>query len=194
MASDFGVWAMREAGRNEYTVGRNEYEKRGAFIVTRYLSQRGAHLSQRGIYCDAARNYCDAVFIATRHATSLQRRRTTRTPQRQWRGIRAHGGDGRGNLRVAKTPPLQSALRGFIAPNRVDHPGVSVGGTPTATSIGKGGIPKRGVINARCYECATRSASIAMRYLSRRGTPRRYEGRCALHRPYHPTRIGVKIA
>ena len=41
MASDFGVWAMREAGRNEYTVGRNEYEKRGACIVTRYLSRRG---------------------------------------------------------------------------------------------------------------------------------------------------------
>ena len=47
---------MRKAGRNEYTVGHNEYEKRGAFIVTRYLSRRGAHLSQRGIYRDAARH------------------------------------------------------------------------------------------------------------------------------------------
>ena len=36
-------------------------------------ARHGAHLSQCGIYRDAARIYHDAVFIATRHATSLQR-------------------------------------------------------------------------------------------------------------------------
>ena len=56
MASDFDVLAGRKAGRNEYTMGRNEYEKRGAFIVTQYLLRCGAHLSQRGIYRDAARH------------------------------------------------------------------------------------------------------------------------------------------
>ena len=67
MASDFGVWAMREAGRNEYTVGRNEYEKRGAFIVTQYLLRCGAHLSQCGISRDAARHVAtkaDAPYTA----------------------------------------------------------------------------------------------------------------------------------
>ena len=34
----------------------------------------------------------------------------------------AHGGGGRGNLRVAKTPPLQSALRGCHCARIANHP------------------------------------------------------------------------
>ena len=117
--------------------------------------RRGTHLLRRG-----------TLRTATRHATSLLRHRATRTPQRQWRGIRAHGSDGRGNLREDREDPAPTVgiCWDAIAPNRVDQPGISAGGTQTATTIGKGGMPKRGVINAQCYECATRHAFIMTRH------------------------------
>ncbi len=49
--------------------------------------------------------------------------------------------EGKAFAKTAKAPPLQSALRGFIARYRVDHPYNPYGGMPHATKIGKGGIP-----------------------------------------------------
>ncbi len=147
---------------------------RRAFIAMRYLSRRG-------IYRDAARHVATKTPGNPHPAEAMAG--YTRTRRRR-AGESSRCEDPAPTVGIARIHRAESC-----------RPSRSLRwGTPTATSIGKGGIPKRGVINARCYECATRSASIAMRYFSRRGTPRRYEGRCALHRPYHPTRIGVKIA
>jgi len=55
--------------------------------------------------------------------------------------------------KTAKATPLQSALRGFIAPNHADHPCVPHRGIPHATASGKGGMPNRNVINARRIYC-----------------------------------------
>ena len=70
----------------------------------------------------------------------------------------------------AKAPPLQSALRGFIARYRIDHPYNPYGGMPHATASGKGGMPNRNVINARRGTHLLQCGMI----IARRGTPRRY--------------------
>ena len=49
--------------------------------------------------------------------------------------------EGKAFAKTAKAPPLQSALRGFIATHCADHPYDPYGGMPHATKIGKGGIP-----------------------------------------------------
>ena len=77
------------------------------------------------------------LFITMRHAINATRPATSlQTPLRhRSRQLYCHGGhgvrawwDGRGNLRVAKTPPLQSALRGgrcWVSPlaSIYDHAG-----------------------------------------------------------------------
>ena len=71
--------------------------------------------------------------------------------------------------KTAKATPLQSALRGFIAPNHADHPCVPHRGIPHATASGKGGMPNRNVINAHAFiatrydKCATRHATSLLR-------------------------------
>ena len=71
--------------------------------------------------------------------------------------------------KTAKATPLQSALRGFIAPNHADHPCVPHRGIPHATASGKGGMPNHNVINAHAFiatrydKCATRHATSLLR-------------------------------
>ena len=86
------------------------------------------------------------------------------------RRLYAHGGDGGETFaKTAKAPPLQSALRGFIAPNHADHPCVPHRGIPHATASGKGGMPNHNVINAHAFiatrydKCATRHATSLLR-------------------------------
>ena len=79
--------------------------------------------------------------------------------------------------KTAKATPLQSALRGFIAPNHADHPCVPHRGIPHATASGKGGMPNRNVINARCGMHSLQNGVINAQcgmIIARRGTPRRY--------------------
>ena len=79
--------------------------------------------------------------------------------------------------KTAKAPPLQSALRGFIARYRADHPYDPYGGMPHATASGKGGMPNRNVINARCGMHSLQNGVINAQcgmIIARRGTPRRY--------------------
>ena len=77
--------------------------------------------------------------------------------------------EGKAFAKTAKAPPLQSALRGFIARYRVDHPYNPYGGMPHATASGKGGMPNRNVINAHAFiatrydKCATRHATSLLR-------------------------------
>ena len=69
-------------------------------------------------------------------------------------GLCAYGAVGGETFaKSARAPPLQSALRGFIARYRIDHPYDPYGGMPHATASGKGGMPNRNVINARRIYC-----------------------------------------
>ena len=94
-----------------------------------------------------------------------------------WGAMNATGGythmeamGGETFAKTAKAPPLQSALRGFIARYRADHPYDPYGGMPHATASGKGGMPNRNVINARRGTHLLQCGMI----IARRGTPRRY--------------------
>ena len=73
-----------------------------------------AHPIEASIPCGDSRMVMSAqrVFVATRRAASRFRRRVVIKIEVSVGGMVYVYGDGRGNLRVAKTPPLQSALRG----------------------------------------------------------------------------------
>ena len=73
-----------------------------------------AHPIEASIPCGDSRMVMSAqrVFVATQRAASRFRRRVVIKIEVSVGGMVYVYGDGRGNLRVAKTPPLQSALRG----------------------------------------------------------------------------------
>ena len=110
-----------------------------------------AHPIEASIPCGDSRMVMSAqrVFVATWRAASRFRRRVVIKIEVSVGGMVYVYCDGRGNLRVAKTPPLQSALRGDrwgdYRTTIIDAPWASMGNGVEANN----NAARRGVIKTR---------------------------------------------